>query len=290
MNKSLGNSFGSPLVSVVIPNYNCGDYIADCLESVIAQTYSNFEIIVIDDGSTDNSSQVLSNYVSRVQVIYTQNQGAATARNLGIASAKGEFIAFLDSDDIWAADKLERQMSLMLTGGNDLVYCSSREFYSDGTVGAIKIAQYRGSCYAYFKQFPTRAIIVQGCSGAVIRSSLLDISGEFDSAFLGAAEDWDFFRRYCRYAKVEYISDVLVHYRKHSSSIMSRPVFDWYSGNMKAVANMLADDVEIGLIEKRFIWIRFQYIALKEFLKIRHFRLALIAGRSIFESTNRNFK
>jgi len=102
-----------PLVSVVIPLYNYAKYIAAGLDSVFAQTYSPIEVIVIDDGSTDNSANVVRAY-SKVRYFYQKNQGVAVARNMGITQTTGEFIAFLDADDLWEPDKLKIQMQYML--------------------------------------------------------------------------------------------------------------------------------------------------------------------------------
>lgn len=265
------------LVSVIIPNYNGRDFIAACLDSVLRQNYKNVEIIVVDDGSTDDSLQILLSYQDRIQVISIEHQGASAARNIGISSAKGRFIALLDSDDIWERNKLDQQMEKMINGNYDLIYCSGREFYSNETSGVVLTAQYSGNCYKYFKQFPARAVIVLGCSSALMRASLLKKSGLFDVSFSGAAEDWDFFRRYCRNAKVGFVPEILVHYRRHDTSTSARPTLDWYLGNTKAILKMLNEDTKIGFFQKRFIWSKFQYSALKTFIKRKEAHSALRA-------------
>lgn len=102
------------LVSVVMPAYNCEKYIVEAVESVLKQTYSNLELIIIDDGSKDSTLEILNNYVkkdSRVKVFQNEkNSGVSATRNRGISIAKGNWIAFLDSDDIWGEDKLQKQM------------------------------------------------------------------------------------------------------------------------------------------------------------------------------------
>ena len=108
-------SIRTPMVSIVIPNYNCSEFLVECLESSLGQSYQNTEVIVIDDGSTDRSIQILLKYKKQIQLISTSNQGAAAARNIGISKAKGEFIAFLDSDDTWELDKISLQMDLLKT-------------------------------------------------------------------------------------------------------------------------------------------------------------------------------
>src|SRR5437868_2002167 len=103
----------NPLVSVVIPTYNSASFLSQSIESVLQQTYDNFEVIVIDDGSTDNTEAVLSDYKDAIHYIKKNNGGPSGARNLGIAEAKGEFIAFQDSDDLWLPEKLQLQMEYL---------------------------------------------------------------------------------------------------------------------------------------------------------------------------------
>ena len=106
------NSLASPLVSVVIPTYNSAEFLIQALESVFNQTYTNYEVIVVDDGSTDNTRQVIEPYRSRLNYIYQANQGVAVARNKGIEVARGEWIAFLDADDLFLPQKLQQQVAV----------------------------------------------------------------------------------------------------------------------------------------------------------------------------------
>ena len=97
-------------VSVIIPTYNSGRYIKEAIDSVLAQTYTNYEIIVVDDGSTDNTSQIVQAYGDRVHYFYQENQGVAVSRNRGLRESQGEYIAFLDHDDVFFPDKLSEQI------------------------------------------------------------------------------------------------------------------------------------------------------------------------------------
>lgn len=99
-----------PKISVIIPTYNRARYVTKAIDSALAQTYQDYEIIVVDDGSTDDTRQVLKPYMDRVRYIYQKNAGTSTARNTGIRSAQGEWLAFLDSDDEWMPEKLAVQM------------------------------------------------------------------------------------------------------------------------------------------------------------------------------------
>ena len=129
------------MVSVIIPSYNRAGTIRNAVESVLNQTYADLELLVVDDGSTDNTEQVV-NSIRDERVRYIRqpvNKGACVARNRGIQEIKGEYIAFQDSDDVWAADKLEKQMRTLQETGADMVYCGmtrhlggkSRYFPSD---------------------------------------------------------------------------------------------------------------------------------------------------------------
>lgn len=123
------------MVSVIIPTYNRADKIKPAVESVLNQTYSDFELIIVDDGSTDNTKSVIESIDdSRIKYVHQKNAGACAARNNGIRCAKGEYIAFHDSDDIWHKDKLEKQMDVLQKSGADIVCCRLNKKYSDGTI------------------------------------------------------------------------------------------------------------------------------------------------------------
>lgn len=117
-----------PKISVIIPAYNASKNITETIESVLAQTFTDFEVIVADDGSLDNTVDVvlsLTERDDRVKIYRTEkNQGVSKARNFAISNATGEWIAFLDSDDLWTKDKLEKQISLAEKSNADIVYCS----------------------------------------------------------------------------------------------------------------------------------------------------------------------
>ncbi|MBV6496243.1 MAG: putative glycosyltransferase EpsE [Pyrinomonadaceae bacterium] len=100
------------LISVIIPNYNYARYLPEAIESVLAQTHKNVEVIVVDDGSTDDSKEVLASFGDRIRTIFQQNQGVSAARNRGVAESNGDFLAFLDADDAFLPSKLEKQLEL----------------------------------------------------------------------------------------------------------------------------------------------------------------------------------
>lgn len=115
----------SPLVSVIIPTYNRAETVRRSIDSALEQTYRPIEVIVVDDGSIDATREVLESYGQRIHPVYQENGGPSVARNTGAAAANGEFIAFLDSDDVWKPAKLARQVHLMLEGGECVPCCIS---------------------------------------------------------------------------------------------------------------------------------------------------------------------
>lgn len=123
------------LVSIVIPVYNSSKYLEETIQSIENQTYQNYEAIFVDDGSNDDSKKIIENYQlknSRIKLIKIEHQGVSNARNIGIKSAKGRFLTFLDSDDIWIKDKLEKQIKFIKENDYDFVYCNFRYMSDDG--------------------------------------------------------------------------------------------------------------------------------------------------------------
>lgn len=120
-----------PLVSVIIPVFNGEQYLREAVESVIVQTYRPLEIIVVDDGSTDNSAGVAKSFASKVRYVYQEHGGVAAALNRGIELSRGSFLAFIDADDLWKEDKLIRQQSVFDNNPDvDIVFGQAKQFYS----------------------------------------------------------------------------------------------------------------------------------------------------------------
>ncbi|MCR1808488.1 glycosyltransferase family 2 protein [Stenotrophomonas geniculata] len=123
------------LVSVVIPLYNTEKYIEETMQSILDQTYKNIEIVIVDDGSKDQSPSIVKNlaekYLGQVKYVHQKNQGVSVARNTGIENASGEYIAFLDSDDLWHPTKIEKQVESMHKNEMDACYCGYMNFYEE---------------------------------------------------------------------------------------------------------------------------------------------------------------
>lgn len=129
------------LVSIIMPAYNSERYVAESIDSVLAQTYTNWELIIIDDGSIDNTRRIVSQYTekdARIKYIYQTNQKQGKARNTGISNSKGDLIAFLDSDDLWVPKKLETQLAYLKKSKTDLIF-------SDGYIFTNNLNNIKGS-------------------------------------------------------------------------------------------------------------------------------------------------
>ena len=123
---------GQKIISVIIPTYNRKDKLMKCIESVLGQSYRNIEVLVVDDASTDGTEELFREFWdSRLRYLrYSTNQGACYARNYGAERAKGELLAYQDSDDVWHRDKLEKQYELLLSSGADMCFCGMNRMLS----------------------------------------------------------------------------------------------------------------------------------------------------------------
>lgn len=223
---------GTPLVSVIIPTYNRAHLVGDTVASVLGQTYRNIEAIVIDDGSSDDTAEVLSGRFcgdSRFKYIWQPNSERSVARNRGIAASAGELIAFLDSDDLWHPEKLERQVACFVDDPNCvLVSCAYLPFDEDGVpfVENSGVRKIEGDEWFAVPHL-TRSLLERnsiGCLTAVVRRHVFKLVGGFDVRLMqGGAEDWNMWLRASSLGTVAHIGDGLAFYRRHSGNT-ERPV------------------------------------------------------------------
>ena len=126
------------MISVVLPSYNRAHILPRAIESILGQTYKDIELIIVDDGSSDNTAEVVGSFSdSRIVYVRQENAGACAARNNGIAHARGDYIAFQDSDDIWHHDKLEKQLATLQNTGADIVFCRMNRMVGGEKVGLV---------------------------------------------------------------------------------------------------------------------------------------------------------
>ncbi len=206
-----------PRVSIVIPNYNQARYVSDAINSVLAQTYSSYEILVVDDGSTDDSREVLAGFGVQIRYIWQENQGLAGARNTGIRAAQGEFLALLDADDIWLPDFLRTMVSIADAYPEAaVIYCCAQGMAVGGqdlpqTFGGPVVA----SAHLYQSILRANWIIP---STVLMRRSVIEAAGLFDQS-LRSCEDWDLWLRLLPKAVFVGVPGCLVRYRLHGSSL-----------------------------------------------------------------------
>jgi glycosyltransferase involved in cell wall biosynthesis len=205
-------------ISVVIPTYNYGRFIAEAIESVLRQTRAADEIIVVDDGSTDDTEAVVAAFGDKVRYIRQENAGVCAARNRGVWESSGDVIAFLDADDIWHAEKIEKQLEKFAADGEiGLVHCGMREFDSETGETLRLHAEGMGGDVADELLLWERTAII-GCGTAVMVSrKAFDEAGGFDTR-LKVSEDWDLCYRIARRYKVGFVPEVLVDYRSHGAA------------------------------------------------------------------------
>lgn len=209
----------APLVSVVIPAYNAEDTIRTTLLSVLSQTYPNIEIVVVDDGSTDRTSDVVERIEAPIQFIPQENSGVSAARNKGIEAAKGRYIALLDADDVWHPDKISKQVTLL----------ESIPEIMGAYVGVIRISK-TGEVLQYLPAIAFEdlcrslllhsSVIPNSPSSLLLRREAFSHIGGFDPEFSQCA-DWDFLLRASLAIRLTPVSEWLVKYRTWSGNMSS---------------------------------------------------------------------
>lgn len=206
------------LVSVIIPNYNYAHYLREAVDSVLAQTYQDIEIVVVDDGSKDDSRAVLESYGERLKIVFQENQGVAAARNNGSAASSGEFIAFLDADDAWLPTKVEKQVAKFAANPNfGLVHVGVDEVDPEGNSLVHRLEGAEGRVSATLLMLGREGVLGGG-SGAMIRRTVFDEIGGVDQR-LSTSADWDLFYRISERHEVGFVAELLIKYRVHGSNM-----------------------------------------------------------------------
>jgi glycosyltransferase involved in cell wall biosynthesis len=204
-------------VSVIIPNFNQDSFLSMAIDSALAQTRPPREVIVVHDGSTDGSQDVALHYGNGIRSISQPNQGVAGARNNGAAQATGDVLAFLDADDAWLPEKLQRQMAA-LEGrpGVGLVHCGVQEVDADGRATSTRDRGLEGDVFV--ELLLLEDFILGGGSAAIIPRDVFRRVGGFDRR-LSTSADWDLYLRISRWYEVAFAAEVLVRYRQHAGSM-----------------------------------------------------------------------
>lgn len=204
-----------PKISVVIPAYNQEKFITETIESILNQTYKDFEIIVVDDGSTDCTKQKLEKFGSKIKIIEQPNLERAIARNNGVKNSQGEYIAFVDSDDIWTEDKLENQIKV-LEEKKDCMFiysaCGRVNQYSKKIKPAKR--QLEGYSGNIFEELLIRNFIASATP--LIKREFFNKTQGFNSKYI-PYEDWELWIRLSLLGKIYFLPKVLAYYRIHKN-------------------------------------------------------------------------
>jgi glycosyltransferase involved in cell wall biosynthesis len=270
------------LVSVIIPNYNYARFVRQAIDSVMNQTHLNIEIIVVNNGSTDNSLEILEDFGDKIQLVNQENLGQSGARNSGLSKASGDFIAFLDADDTWEPQKIEKQL-LLFSPTTELVYCGIRRFIGNSeTIVSIDLPRFGGSCSTAFVRQPGVSVVLSGESTAIFTRALLEKVGGFDPE-LNSAAGWDFFRRCSKFTDFDFVPEALTNYRIHDSN-MSNDGMTTITDIRKAYEKLFKDkECAISPKQAHRIIISLEYTFLKTHLKQRNFKAAIEAGLKILK-------
>ena len=260
--ESKGSTKIMDIVSVILPTYNRANYIKDAIESVLNQSYKNIELIIIDDGSTDNTEEVISPFLkdNRIKCIKQENSGAAAARNRGLALKTGKYVAFIDSDDIWEKDKLEIQLAVMDALPDVAIVCS--DFSSIDAKGYVEKSHiktyfsvfndYKLSYEEVFCNMLTQGIkwlqdtekvywgnvyntMIFGnlilTSTTLFRKEAFDKVGFFDITY-ETLEDYDLFLRLAQKYSVAFVDKPLIRYRYNENQLSGKAFFGRLCSNL----------------------------------------------------------
>ncbi len=190
------NNLQAPLISVVIPTYNRGWILKEAVDSVLAQEYPAYEVIVVDDGSTDDTAAILAGYGNRITILRQENRGVSAARNRGVRKAGGNLLAFLDSDDLWLPGKLETQADFFQTHPEALI-CQTEETWVRNGRRVNPKTRHKKPSGNIFE--PSLELCLVSPSAVMLRRELFEEMGGFDER-LPACEDYDIWLRIgCQY-------------------------------------------------------------------------------------------
>lgn len=210
-------TFNKPTVSVIVTAFNRAKFLSETIQSVLNQTFNDIELLIIDDGSTDNTSDVVNSFSdARIKYYFQENSGQNAAKNRGFLLAKGKYITILDSDDVMKPQKLEKQVTL-LEQNNDCGVCFTGVDVIDENghfVKSLPLLKQKGDFLIYLLE---KNYLYNG-SNALYRRECLEKTGLF-SEKVQRMTDWDLYLRMALYYKFDYIDENLLNYRVHSNNM-----------------------------------------------------------------------
>lgn len=245
-----------PLISVIVPAFNAALFLPDALNSLLGQTHRDLEVVVVNDGSTDDTAGLLSAWCARdprVRAVYQQNRGLPAARNAGLSVARGDYIAFLDADDVIHPEKLERQLAYLTTHPDaDLVYSdygtadAELRPLTEEVVGVKRLPL--SEAYAYTNVFPVMS--------PLLRRTLVERVGGFDEQ-LRACEDWDYWVRCERAGTFGYLPGHYATYRMHGTQMHRDLNFMLKYARMAATKNYPGEPQKVRTMVGSVLWWQF---------------------------------
>ncbi|MHC4139756.1 MAG: glycosyltransferase family 2 protein [Planctomycetota bacterium] len=236
-----------PTVSVIIHTYNNEKFIAETVESVLNQTYKDYEIIVVDDGSVDGTRDALLPYMQEIRYHYKENGGIASAKNAGMALSKTEFIAFLDHDDLWVPDKLKLQIEYFNKNPQvGLVYAKYTTF-RDGK--ELRTKPEKGYSGWVFKELLSKSFIQT--STVIVKKECLDAVGPYDES-LSLGDEYDMFLRISKKFQCGFVDKGLTRYRIHDTNASNNDfLFD--KENLGVYKKIYSNFTDLDGIEKKIL-------------------------------------
>jgi len=242
MRQKIEKTSRNPAVSVIIPVFNASSFISESIQSVLGQTFRDLEVIVVDDGSTDNTPDEIRAFGSSVRYLRTKNGGPAHARNLGIAAAQGRLIAFQDADDRWLPKKLERQLEYLEKHPEDAVVFSDIATFDEHGFLARSAKEVYGTIPSgdLFGELLMKRFIAM--SSVIVRAECLEEVGGFDAVLKGC-EDYNLFLRLAGRFKFGLVDEVLVHKRIHPGNFSNdlRQMLEDEITNIRKISALFAD-------------------------------------------------
>ena len=234
------------LVSVIIPSYDRWPMLGESVDSVLVQTAREYELIVVDDGSTDETPRRLRDYGARLTMLSQSRRGVAAARNLGARQASGQYLAFLDSDDLWHPLKLERQLAFM-ESNLEVEICQTDEIWVRNGVRVNPRHKHRKPSGDIFRA--SLALCLVSPSAVMMRRDLFERVGGFDES-LPVCEDYDLWLRIAKDTEVPLIPETLVTKRGGHADQLSRSTWGFDRFRVHSIANLL----ETGLDGEKAGW------------------------------------
>jgi len=234
------------MISVIIPTYNRAQYLKEAIDSVLGQDYfsntsgaDSYELIVIDDGSTDGTKNVVDPYMTEIRYTYQPHKGVSSARNLGLKLSKGDFIAFLDSDDLWKKEKIRLQMQYMKEHPEAVVCCTQEIWIRNGVFVNPRNKHRKHSGWIFDKFLP---LCLLSLSSALFRRRLFDEIGAFDED-LPACEDYDLGIRLAHKYPVVFLNEPLIIKRGGHEDQLSKKYWGMDRFRVRALEKALTLDL-----------------------------------------------